>query len=295
MPRGNTALKMLKATAGIGAGAGLIYGSTDKITGEKTLYHGTSLNNAKLIKEQGLRTDKGGSGGTSDVGGIKANHYRDVSKGRVYATARKSKAKAYAKIAEGAEDWRNSGNYKELDALQDKYTVHDEKSDKWKIVFPKTEKGQKDRRRFEELRRRRNATSRATWIDPFEDKGKVFKIKVPYDKWKNKFEVDPDEKGGWTKGKGKLLEHYGKDIAGRTRENITKDEIVGLHNPKDRLKKRLEEHPEYVKNNPGRFATGVGMASGGAYLVGKNVNNIKKQIKDTAKKKQIKKAIKHLL
>ena len=200
---GKTALNMLKATAGVGAGAGLMYGSKDRIVGEKTLYHGTSLNNAKLIEQQGLRTDKGGSGGSSDVGGIKANHYRDVSRGRVYATAHKSKAKAYAKITEGADDWRRSGNYKELDDLQNKYTVHEEGSNKWKIEFPDTEQGQKDKERFKELRRKRNATSRATWIDPFEDKGKVFKIKVPYDKWKNKFEVDPDEKGGWTKGKGK--------------------------------------------------------------------------------------------
>ena len=37
------------------------------------------------------------------------------------------------------------------------------------------------------------------------------------------------------------------------------------------------------------------MATGGAYLVGKNVNTIKKQIKNTAKKRQVKKMLKNLV
>lgn len=287
MGKGQVALGVLGSATGLG----MLGASKDKIIGQKTLYHGTSDENWDRIKKEGLKTSKGGDGGTIDISGINHDRFKNGSKGYMFATADKNKARSYAKISQTASIWTKTQNHKELRRLQEKYKVFDEDSGEYRIKFPDTEEGKLDKKTYWALRKKRLKVDRGVWANPLEQKGKLLKIKIPYNRWKKDFILDPDEKGAEFKGKGRIAEEIGKNIAAKTPHDITKDEIVGLHNPKDRLRKRKEDLPEYIKENPVRFGTGVGLATGGAYLTGKSANTLKNQIKKAKIKQKIMKRV----
>lgn len=115
-----------------------------------------------------------------------------------------------------------------------------------------------------------------------ENKGKIAKIKMNYDKYKS-MEIDPDEVGGGimeaiggklkSQRAKKMLEPIARHQAARGSMDVGKDEIVGLHKTSKRLKNQMKYLPKYIKNNKARFGTGVALAGTGTALVGNAIKN----------------------
>lgn len=115
-----------------------------------------------------------------------------------------------------------------------------------------------------------------------ENKGKIAKIKMNYDKYKS-MEIDPDEVGGGimediggklkSQRAKKILEPIARHQAARGNIDVGKDEIVGLHKTSKRLKNQMKYLPKYIKNNKARFGTGVALAGTGTALAGKAVKD----------------------
>lgn len=226
------------------SGVGLIHLSKDRVLGQKTLYHGTSDTAWNSIKNEGLKTDKGGKGGAS-LGQSASESYKKNNEGFVYVTGVKKKANNYKRRA-----------------------VYNETVDKmWRERNEDIIKG----RPYKDIEY--NKIYKET-----KNKGKNLKIKMNYDKYKDHFEIAPLEAGREYIGKGKVKELYGKHLAAKGNVDIGKDEIVGLHKTSKRLKNQLKYLPKYIKNNKVRFGTGVALAGTGTALVGKAIKNVKKDI-----------------
>lgn len=259
--------------AGIGAiGTKMVHSSKDRILGQKTLYHGTSSKNWENIKNEGLKANKGGSGASHIIDN---KEYVDNSKNKVHLTGSKWKARMYA------------GMDKAMDKLKDSPEMQKANELKQKHIRPGANYPVFDT--FEEMREYSKAQGAfgkklfAESLNP-KNKGKVIKVKMDYNKYK-KMEIDPDEAGGQLmnefsekikskKGKA-LLESVARHQAARGNIDVGKDEIVGLHKASKRLKNTAQNLPNYIKNNKGRFGSGVAMATLGTAMIGESVRRVK--------------------
>ena len=264
---------MIKSLATGLVGAGMIYASKDRVLGQKTLYHGTSSKNWGNIENEGLKVSKGGNGASSLINN---KGYIDDSKGKVHLTGRKTKARMYAGLDKAMESVKDAPEVQRFNKLREKYI----KPGAEHPVFESA----KDMKEYSKANEEAN---KRIFTEALKSKnqGKVVKIKMNYDKYK-KMEVDPDEVGGLImrefsdeikskKGKA-LLESIAKHQASRANFDIGKDEIVGLHKTSKRLKNTAKNLPSYIKNNKGRFGSGVAMAALGTAMLGKSLEKNKK-------------------
>ncbi len=96
------------------------------------------------------------------------------------------------------------------------------------------------------------------------DRGKVVRVKMPFAAWeKFKGSVDMDTDWGPTN-----TNPDGMGAGYKTKKKINPDAF--LNNAGSKLKRGkalLKQFPSYIKNNPGRFAKGVGRATLGTALI----------------------------
>lgn len=220
-----------------------------RIMGYKDVYHGTTNDAAEKIRQQGLDPNFGGTeGGIANTFKTQRNAQGPVklSKGHIYVSPNKTIAQQNANIA------------------QSKNTIL--------------------------------ATQ----------KGSVIHAQIPYQKFAKAFEADPEyvlslkpelmqklqrmalEKDGaekvsqelqriapeLSKSKaGKITKHI---MAARSKEGIAAKDIIGGKGSSflSRSKDKLRNLPGYIKNHPGRFAAGAGLAAGSAYLAKKAYDKI---------------------
>lgn len=263
-------------TVGMGAiGAKMIHGSKDRILGQKTLYHGTSSKNWESIKNEGLKANRGGQGASSIIDN---SEYVKNSQNKVHLTGNKSKARMYAGLEKATESMKGTPEMQRFNELRKKYIKPGEEHP----VFESAKDMKEYSKASEEANKRIFTEALKS-----KNQGKVVKIKMNYDKYK-KMEVDPDEVGGLImrefsdeikskKGKA-LLESIAKHQASRANFDIGKDEIVGLHKTSKRLKNTAKNLPSYIKNNKGRFGSGVAMAALGTAMIGNSLEKNKKII-----------------
>ena len=279
----NNDKKEIKKDIATGAiGAKMIHSSKDKILGQKTLYHGTSSKNWENIKKEGLRADKGGINGASDA--IKSDLYKNDSKNKVHATAKKWKADMYSRIGESSDKVSKTPEAKKYTEVRNKFTDKD-----GKIVFNGTTNDEV-KKQVKSFRKAHKDFTKVQFKEMAKNKGKVAKIKMDYNKYK-KMEIDPFEQGQAfgnlakkvkNKGAKEVLNNMGKDFAARGNINITPDEIVGLHNPAKRLAKTVKNIPHYAKTNKGRFGAGLALAGTGGTLMSKSIKDIKNKMNKEA-------------
>ena len=266
-----------KTVASGAVGAKMLHSSKDRILGQKTLYHGTSKKNWESIKKEGLKASRGGIGGAGASIGDEA--YQHASKGKIHLTGKKSKALFYNRVNAAGEAMKNNPKIQELESIKAKY-----KGDKpGSVVFPMNKEGLAASKKFRELNEYSGKQTMKEMINPKNRQGKTLKVKMDYDKWKNNFDVDPDEYGGAImkkfgdktpnkKVRG-IVEGYSKNIAARGAVDVGTDEIVGLHKASKRIGKTVKNMPNYIKNNKGRFGTGVALAGAGSAMVGKAIKD----------------------
>ncbi|MEG0728222.1 MAG: hypothetical protein RR420_01230 [Anaerovoracaceae bacterium] len=267
--------KKSKGLIGGAIGAGMMYGAKDRVLGQKTLYHGTSSSNWDNIKKDGLRVDKGGSGASSVVDNVgpDGQRYSQNSAGKVHLTGDRSKAQFYSGVTSGGQKRKN-----ELNELDSKIKELD-KTKKGFMNYDEVEKYRNTKASLNKQKTKIHFQNAAEGFNPFNKDKKIVKIKMGYDKYK-KLDIDMDEQGGGlieSLGKDdktrKKLERPARHMASTSSQNVGKDEIVGLHKTTDRLKSTFKNMPDYIKNNKGRFATGVAMGTVGAGLIGRSIKN----------------------
>lgn len=256
-------------------GAALLAGSADAILGKKTLYHGTSKENWEKIKEQGLRSQHGGTGASKSVGN---NAYQKNSENKVHLTGLRPVANIYAssntpEIKQTREDLAEFKD-KVFDVM-----VHQGPPGKSKVDY-KLKKGRQKvyqelvKYKEDELRRMNmeQRTLKNVLIDPsINTDGKTVKVKMDYNKWKHNMEQDREgvmlkkQVNKHLKGNNNPIV---KHIAARGNVDILPEEIVDSNvGLSEKAKHTLNNLPGYIKENPLRFGAGVTSAGTGAALL----------------------------
>lgn len=231
------------ATIGIGTKAGVT--GLQRASGQTVLYHGTSSANWDKIKNEGLKADKGGVGGTIEGMGLPDDFVRANGHNKVYATKSKVIANTYAvqgelgtkmqgmSDAEKAKAGRNvlfsPGNGKRINILMN---------------YGKWDKG------FE--------------VDP--DVGSIV-----------------SDAAGRVLPKN-MANNMGKSTAARTTQNINTDEIMGsTASAASKIKRVAKYLPEYYKEYPIRGLSGVGLAAAGVGLARYGVKGLYNEHKKEAR------------
>lgn len=273
-PEEQQSIGQVAGIGGIAGGAYLVNKNIDKATGRERIYHGTGKENAKSILQEGLRGSRAGEGVSSrrvNLEGLVG----DEIKNKVYVAKKKNVAQSFA--LQAGLDGRGvaGGNPEELLMDLDKGGLEKAK----------------------------------TFLGAHKD-GKVLKGVIPYEELQNgtiKTTANPE-----------LLGLGKKDFVAEKMKSI--DPVQKLLNPNidkmiaagyDSLGKdthvieggldskyfkggegysrlNVKDVGRYAKKFPGRFGKGValtaggaGLAGGGAYALGSNLNNEKTAFTDT--------------
>jgi len=233
---------------GTGVGATLIKKTYDKgnLTGRETLFHGTSKERAKKIKETGLLSKFTGSeGGNTEILKQLKNDIYEKSLGKVYLTPKKSLARMYA----GQTERGGIANLSPRDMVEifqktndpfDNSGVVKVKAPTWKMnVVPNPEA-----------------------MGSYENYLKAHGI--------NKSDLSKLQRLV-TKSQHNMLSRDTKAIEG----DIATKYIKGS---KDYRRTSAKEFKEFVKANPKRFAKGVGATALGVGIAGASLYGAKKMI-----------------
>jgi hypothetical protein len=209
------------------------------LTGRETLYHGSSEQSIKDIRQHGLKPNKGGG-----ASGLKGIDLDEKNKNLVFATRRKRDAKVYAHQQEAI----HLGKVTDSETLK----VHQQKaqlgihgkygSNKYiaKINMP-------------------------TWKDEYKSGVNPELRKLLKERKKNPFAF-MDRPAGMTENQYKknlVRQFQGTVHVQRGEKGIGTEFIKGSPNYKGNS---MKEIGEYITHNKGRFAKGVGKAVGGAAL-----------------------------
>lgn len=240
---GSVAVELGAAGAG---GVGLA-NAKDMLTGRKTLYHGTAVDSAKSIKANGFVPSDGVSGAS---GLSNAQEYIDQSKGKTHFTSASPLAKYFAGyVGQGKHD-QAIETRKNLMAGYEMEQAVNPNNTKW---LDET-KGKIDAldANMEHLKKSR--------------KGEVLKVNVPYATYAN-MEADPHIIGDTA------LPHAmgGRLLASTTPDAIESKYVKGAADAltfKQQMAESAQHFPDYIKNHPGRFGTGLALLGGGVGGVG---------------------------
>ena len=222
-----------RGAAGLLGGAGLIATNRHRLLGEQRVYHGTTAEAAKGIKQSGIKASFGGKkGGVADAFakfyGIPNESFGPIknSTGHTYVSKNSAVARVNANIAAAKdkileEVQRNSGKNPNIFSM---------KND------------------IDEAIGKVNRQGRVKG-------GKVIKANIPLHRFKKDFEADPEYA-------------FSAFNAMKSGKDIPIEEIVGSKAKlKDKIKYKVKNMPRSIKTDPKRFALGVGGTALGAAAV----------------------------
>ena len=220
---------------GVG-GTAAVSQSGKYLSGKKRMYHGTSQKSWEKIKDEGLRSERGGMVGGGGAGDttteIGAGEYQEASKGHVHVTNNTRMANNYTHFASDKERVKD---------IQTRLRNGDAKA-----------QGE-----FEAL------------VNAPHPEGKVVRMNLDYNKFKQ-MEADP-----YVFSLSPFDRNHDKDLAARGKIDISPEEILdnGI-SFKRRALHTLHELPAYIKHNPLRFGAGLGLAGAGGLMMGKAVHDL---------------------
>jgi hypothetical protein len=226
-------------------GGGLIgAASLGAATGTEKMYHGTSLENAEKIKQEGLLASMGGSGKAKDIG---FGDYVENSKGYVHGTKIKAIAKNYAKM----NDPEIMEEMKGLNPIRQR--MHE--LEKAKDMMPLDQWKREYRAVVSEYNQASNQLVKNVEGKSLKGVGEILTGRIPYQIIKDA-EIDTDA------GASKM-------VAFKTRQDIPREAIYGSDAKlAERAKYYGKNFAHYVTEHPKRFLTGAGALTAGGLLVG---------------------------
>lgn len=230
--------RILDGTIGFGS-LGM---SKDRIIGQKSLFHGTSKENAKAIKQEGFRADHGGIGGSSSAVGNKT--FVDDSKGLIHMTGMRPYANMYANLTDKSNPT--------VKKFHDKAKAFNDTLGN-RINRTQAEKDEVKHAVNENFKAELKMMGKG-FITPHGQNSEILKVKLPYRTFDSNFKRDAS--GG-----------FNRHMAATTNQNIGPEYIKGSKefSHLSNAKRLASEFPSYVTNHPGRFGLGLGLAGLGAY------------------------------
>lgn len=254
--------------AALATGGGVAtVGAKDRLLGRKTLYHGTSAENAAAIKQEGFKLSDGLGGASESLG---EREFIDNSKGKIHLTPNKGFANGFGAIA---ADPNLRAMSQEVTSLKDTLDANQNASVPASQLMEHFEKAEKisdnlANTRHQAIDRASSLLLRGHVQSPKKYGGETLKMSVPYGDYRA-MEVDPDFSPGTN-------ESIARHLAVRTDTPPESRYISGSVDDigrVGRLKESLRLMPDYVKAHPGRFGTGVGMAGAGLAGMGIAAHN----------------------
>lgn len=260
-------------------GASIVINSKDKLLGKKTLYQGTSKENWDNIKKDGIKADFGGTGASKSVGN---SAYQKNSEGKIHLTAVRPIANTYASV-----------NTPEINKLKDDIVdfknkrmnikVHQGEPGKSEIEYklkrgyhkPNVDKIKSMEKKLRGMNiKQRNDLVNVLVNPSIKTDGKTIKVNMDYDDWKNK--MTQDREGVMLKKQVNKLRGNNnpliKNMAAKGDFDIPIENISGSDaSVKDKFKHTLDSMPNYIKNNPERFAHGLIEGGLGALILRKGL------------------------
>ena len=220
-------------------------GTKGRLLGYKRVYHGTSPEVARSIKEKGLLTRFGGTGQAGIDKKVAGREIAgEVSKGKVYVTPMKPHARVYAAAAGLRKDIGEEGV----------------------------------KRLIEEGPTSENVAAVLRHSQPFSkaQRGGMLTVDLPMDMW-DKMVPDPLIKKLHGKNLPDVVQPFipqGREMAAIGDFEIDPRYIHGTGGASRRTRELLKKLPGYMKKHPGRFglgalaaATGLGAIGGGGALI----------------------------
>lgn len=254
--------------AALATGGGLAtLNAKDRILGRKTLYHGTSAENAAKIKQEGFKLSDGMGGASEALG---EQQFIDNSKGKIHMSPQRGIANGFAMVADDPK-------LKEMKTTVNGLRAQLEASDLESV--PVSEFADHVEKRTDLQRQivsgRRDAfdhssklLARGIITPPQLSAGETLKMSVPYGDFRA-MQPDPDMFPG-------ADEEFVRQLAVRTDTPPGLEYIKGSVDDigrAGRLKESLRLMPDYIKAHPGRFGSGVGLAGAGLAGMGLAAHN----------------------
>lgn len=236
--------------AGVLGGGALAAGSKNAILGRKTVYHGTSKDRAKSIRENGLSPQFAGTGASFD---LKNEHEMNLSKGNVFVTSSKGVGMAHANIT--------GLPIEEVGAMQ----RNPESASK--LLNPKGDvlKANMDYQKWHGMKADSEIVDQAAGnIGGF--------IPVP----------EGMVLGEPTNTKERMFNRVNKEFASKGPVTVEPHEFLnnGFGNTIERYKQTAKNLPSYIKNHPIRFGGGLATAAGGGAIAYAGAKNLMPQEKE---------------
>jgi len=240
---------------GTGLGAvGLAKFAKPRLMGYKDVYHGTSVDSAKKIKQTGLDPNFGGKEGgvadtfKKDLGSTSPEH---LSKGHIYVSPSKTVAQSNANVVQNKKvslATKKGGSIIHAQIPYQKFIKHFEADPEYATLINP------------EITRKLNIIATIHGVGSDELKNEFQKIAPQLSKNKRSF----------------FIKHL---LAARSKEKINPEQIVGGKGSSflSRSKEQLKNVPDYVKAHPGRFALGATAALGSGYLAKKTIDQLRKR------------------
>lgn len=249
-------------------GGGLTVSAKDRLLGRKTLFHGTTADNAAAIKREGFKLSDGLGGASESVADAA---YMENSKGKIHLSPQRFIANGFGAIASDPavrDLGRESKSLKsQLELLHSEKVPLSELTDHLDKRFDLEDR--LDAVHGQLADRSGNHILQGVVRSPKRVGGETLKVSVPYGEYKA-MEVDPDIAQG-------LNPWAARQLAVRTDTPPESKYIQGAVDDLGRvgrLKESLRLMPDYIKAHPGRFASGVGLAGTGLGAAGLATHNL---------------------
>lgn len=244
--------------AALATGGGIAtIGAKDRLLGRKTLYHGTTAENAAAIKQEGFKLSDGLGGASESLG---EQQFIDNSKGKIHLTPKRGLANGFGAVA---SDQVLRDMSQEASGLKAALEANQNAS------VPASQLSQ----HFEDARQigdqfidaRHKASDRTQKLlqqgfiqSPNKYGGETLQMSVPYGDFRA-MQPDPDMFPGVNDS---IVRQFAvrTDTPPETRYISGSVDDIGRVG---RLKESLRLMPDYIKAHPGRFGTGVGMTGAG--------------------------------
>lgn len=254
--------------AALAGGGGIAtLNAKDRILGRKTLYHGTSKDNAAKIKQEGFKLSNGLGGASEALG---EEQFIDNSKGLIHMTPQRGIANGFAMVADDPKlkemKTTINGLLAQLEVARLKSVPVSEFADhveKRTDLQRQIASGKRDA--FDHSSK---LLIRGIITPPQLSAGETLKMSVPYGDFRA-MQPDPDMFPD-------VDEKIVRQLAVRTDTPPGLEYIKGSVDDigrAGRLKESLQLMPDYIKAHPGRFGTGVGLAGAGLTGVGFAAHN----------------------
>lgn len=296
-------VRAILGATGVAGGGAAIRGSAPLVTGRRTLYHGTTKDIAKKIREEGLTPalTRNADGKYTLRGGnvMEAVAPRDILGNEVASFTNFETAAQRDEFFNNVERLRNASDPEDIERIKAEFPRG--RGGRGSVYLEGNKRGARTYANQQALIRERGVRDIPGLLDvqgelrrkPFfkHDDADVVRVRIPYNLERKMIDNPEVAYNEDVTLKGLLLPEQRRNIeAGQSMlrnayvlpGGLDSEYVVGSDDFKAHS---LDEFKDYVSNNKGRFAKGMGIAGAGALAAGIGARSLYKQYKRRQEKR----------